>query len=188
MIIGHKPLITNSNCASRLKWCKVQQQQTVQQQRQVLWGDESRYTLYRQELLVIIHGNLNTGAYRSILNDSVLFTLRQIYGLDPCHFHDGNASYRVMKSIMNWYGYNEINRLNWPFQSPYLNHVENLWDELSRRIKKCNSCPKSVEQLSPSQNVKKYHKLIYKDLQKARLGGLRLQLSLVKTLLASESE
>ncbi|XP_055932741.1 uncharacterized protein LOC129962771 [Argiope bruennichi] len=47
---------------------------------------------------------------------------------------------------MNWCEDNGVNRLNWAAQSPDLNPIENLWDELDRRIKRCDNRPKSVKE------------------------------------------
>ena len=45
----HKPLITKSNRAARLIWCKAHRNWTVDQWKRVLWSDESRFTLYRSD-------------------------------------------------------------------------------------------------------------------------------------------
>ncbi|KFM60000.1 Transposable element Tc1 transposase, partial [Stegodyphus mimosarum] len=45
----HKPLITKSNRAARLVWCKAHRNSTVDHWKRVLWSDESRFTLYRSD-------------------------------------------------------------------------------------------------------------------------------------------
>ena len=46
---AHKPLITKSNRAAQLSWYKAWRQWTVEQWKQVLWSDESRFTLFRSD-------------------------------------------------------------------------------------------------------------------------------------------
>ena len=46
---AHKPMITKTNRAARLRWAKEHRNWTPEQWHGVLWSDESRYTLFRSD-------------------------------------------------------------------------------------------------------------------------------------------
>ncbi|KAJ4440310.1 hypothetical protein ANN_08449 [Periplaneta americana] len=55
----------------------------------------------------------------------------------------GNEPSRSLKAI-----YDNVHRLDWPAQSPDLNPIEHLWDELDRRLMSREMRPTSIVQLS----------------------------------------
>ena len=103
---------------------------------------------YGLELLILIHGKLNTDSHSTILSNNILSTLWHIYGLDYCYFQHDNATCHVARSTMDGYCDYGVKQLDWPSQSPDLNATENLWDESDRRIKECSNRPKSVKELT----------------------------------------
>ena len=101
--------------------------------------------MVRARPLVPMTGHLNTTAY--ILYDSVLPTLRQQFGEDPLLFQHDNAPMHKVRSIQKWFVEIGVEELDWPAQSPDLNSIEHLWDQLERRLRSRSNCPTSVPDL-----------------------------------------
>ena len=53
-----------------------------------------------------------------------------------------------MRSIQKWFVEIGVEELDWPAQSPDLNPIEHLWDELERRLRARPNRPTSVPDLT----------------------------------------
>ena len=84
----------------------------------------------------------------SIPRDFMLPTLWKQFGDGPFLFQHECAPEHKARPIKTWMSKFGLEKLDWPAQSPDLNPIEHLWDELEQRLRARTSRPTSVSDLT----------------------------------------
>ena len=123
------------------------EQEYIQQEPQLhgkisLWGCISAEGLGHAELYV---GSLNAVKYSAILRHNLIPTFRQFFPDGPWLFQQDNVRFHTTPDLITYLHERGITFLEWPAWSPDLSPIENLWNDMKRRV--YNRLPQTMEQM-----------------------------------------
>jgi transposase len=116
--------------------------------------------------LVRLEGRITAKIYIEMLDEYLLPFINNLENKNDHIFQEDNAPIHTARIAKKWKENNNITSLPWPAQSPDLNPIENLWDELDRKVRKHKPLPKNKNDLWHilQEEWLKLHENIYKNL------------------------
>uniref|UniRef100_A0A803JRZ9 Tc1-like transposase DDE domain-containing protein n=1 Tax=Xenopus tropicalis TaxID=8364 RepID=A0A803JRZ9_XENTR len=95
--------------------------------------------------LVRVDGKMDGAKYRAILEENLLESAKDLRLGRRFTFQQDNDPKHKARATMEWFKTKHIHELEWPKQSPDLNPIENLWQDLKTAVHK--RCPSNLTEL-----------------------------------------
>ena len=110
----------------------------------MIWGC---FTKNELGPLVRLEGRVTANIYIEMLENYLIPFINDLENKNDYTFQEDNAPIHTAKIAKKWKSDNNIKSLPWPAQSPDLNPIENLWDELERQVRNHKPLPKNPNDL-----------------------------------------
>ena len=108
----------------------------------MVWGCFTRRGVGK---LCVLDRIMDRFYYRDILEQNLLPSIDHFKFGQQYHFMHDNDPKHTSRLVEDWLKQKRIQTLPWPSFSPDLNPIENLWDDLERRVKKHQ--PRNLQEL-----------------------------------------
>ncbi|GFU44679.1 transposable element Tcb2 transposase [Trichonephila clavipes] len=107
----------------RLQWCQARSMWNITDWQKVVFSDESRFVLGQMITVYVCGGALVSGPFLNGLPGA-------LFQQDNAHSHTARVAQDFLRHFQT---------LPWPTRSPDLSPIEDVWDQLKRRMPSCHS-------------------------------------------------
>ncbi|KFM64391.1 Transposable element Tcb1 transposase, partial [Stegodyphus mimosarum] len=113
----------------------------------MVWG---MFSWHSSRLASLVEGTMDQYKYASVLADHVHPYMRIVFPQDDGIFQQDNARCHTAASVRAWFEehQDEFTVLPWPANSPDLNPIEHLWDQIDRVVRATDPQPRNLAQLA----------------------------------------